>query len=70
MIETIGKEEVADALRISVATARDKVMKRPGFPRPVNPWGKEKRIIKADFEKWLIAQTQSSLDARSETDAA
>lgn len=62
VIETIGKEEVAEQFRVSVTTARDKIMKLPNFPRPINPWGREKRVRKIDFETWLATQVcQQSL---------
>lgn len=65
-LPTIGKEDVARDFRVSETTARDRIMKRPGFPRPINPWGQRKRYLKSDYEAWLLNQRQpSSLAANS-----
>jgi hypothetical protein len=54
MGDLIGLAEISAALNVTHDYARDRVVKRPDFPRPaISLSQKCRRWTKSDFESWL-----------------
>lgn len=59
MIDLIGIQEISQQLGVSHSYARDRIVKRPDFPRPsVALSQKCRRWTRESFEDWLAKQTK------------
>ncbi|WP_041946031.1 helix-turn-helix transcriptional regulator [Variovorax paradoxus] len=59
MIDLIGIQEISEQLGVTRSYARDRIVKRPDFPRPsVDLSQKCRRWSRESFEDWLRKQTR------------
>lgn len=55
--ETVGAEDIADAIKCSVRNVKERVTKTPGFPKPIKI-GHHRRWIKTEVSAWMMKQRE------------
>ena len=59
MNELLTLEDISESLNVSHSYVRDRVVKRPDFPRPALSLSQKcRRWSRAAFEEWLRKQTK------------
>jgi predicted DNA-binding transcriptional regulator AlpA len=54
-VDLITADDIAQTLHLAVRTVREKVVRRPDFPRPIAVGG-AKRWIRNEVHQWILKQ--------------